>query len=392
VQLTTLRARAVGAALLLLLTGHAAFGQEHGSSLDANVALDYGQYADTDHVFVETPSLRGQVTNPTAGWRVDGQYLVDVVSAASVDIVSTASRRWNEVRNEGSLQGAYKPKNLGVQASGSVSDEPDYLSWSLGAAVNQDLADRSVTWQLGYVHVHDIAGRTGTPFSVFSHVIDRNAISGSLTFILSRSALATVVGDAIFDSGDDSKPYRYIPLFAPGTAVPQGASVDLVNALRTSARPLEQLPLSRQRYALTGRLAYRFGLATLRLSERLYADSWQMLATTTDARYLFDLSQRIEMGPHARAHAQSDVDFWQRAYVLGPGYQVPALRTGSRELGPLVNLTAGWTARIRVGAIPAPTAWFLGFDLDVTSTRYLDDLYLTQRTSVLGAVSLDADF
>jgi hypothetical protein len=80
-----------------------AAGASNGSSLTESFGAQYGQYADTDHVFVETPSISAAVTNPTAGWSVGGQYLVDVVSAASVDIVSTASRRWQEVRQEGSL-------------------------------------------------------------------------------------------------------------------------------------------------------------------------------------------------------------------------------------------------------------------------------------------------
>jgi hypothetical protein len=188
-----------------------------------------------------------------------------------------------------------------------------------------------------------------------------------------------------------SKPYRYIPLFAPGTDVPRGTPIDVVNALRASARPLEQLPLSRQRYALTGRLAHRFRLATLRVDERLYADSWAMLATTTDARYLFDLGSRVELGPHARLHAQTAVDFWKRAYVYGPGLEVPALRTGDRELGPLVNATAGLSLRLGLGRDVDPRAWVLSFDLNATTTRYLDDLYLTERVSTLGAVTLEAN-
>jgi hypothetical protein len=361
------------------------------SPLNEHVALEYGQYADTDHVFVETPSVSGTVSNPTAGWSVGGQYLVDVVSAASVDIVSTASRAWHEVRQEGSLQAAYKPKTFGVQANGTVSDEPDYLSWSGGGAVTQDLMNKNVTWLLGYAHGHDTAGRTGTPFSVFSHVIDRDALSGALTLVMSPTTVGTIVGDAIFESGDQSKPYRYIPLFPSTVNVPRGASIDLVNSLRASARPLEQLPLSRQRYGLTMRLAHRYHLATLRLDERLYVDSWAMKATTTDARYLFDVSRRVEMGPHARLHAQTAVDFWQRAYIDGPGFEVPALRTGDRELGPLINVTGGGTMRIRLGSDASPGSWILAFDVNATSTQYLDDLYVTDRLSVLGGVTLEAD-
>ncbi len=363
----------------------------HESPLTEHVATEYGQYADTDHVFVETPSISGSVTNPTQGWTAGGHYLADVVSAASVDIVSTASRTWHEIRQEGSVEGSYKPKTFGVQANAAVSDEPDYVSLSGGAAVTQDLSNKNVTWLLGYAYGHDVAGRTGTPFSVFSHTIDRSALSGVLTLVLGPTMVGSIVGDAIFESGDSSKPYRYIPLFPSSASVPRGASIDLVNSLRVSARPLEQLPLSRQRYGVTMRLAHRYGRATLRLDERLYVDSWTMKATTTDARYLMDVSRRVETGPHVRVHAQTAVDFWQRAYTFGPGFEVPALRTGDRELGPLVNLTGGWTLRIGMGPEANPGTWVLGFSLNATSTQYLDDLYVTQRVSALGGVSLEAD-
>ena len=368
----------------------------HGSAraqspLDGHVAIEYGQYADSDHVFVETPSVRGTVSNPTAGWSVGGQYLVDVVSAASADIVSTASRRWTEVRQAGDLKAAYKPKTFGVEADAAVSDEPDYLSLSAGGAVTQDLANKNVSWSAGYSRGRDVAGRTGTPFSVFSHAIDRDSFSGSLTFVLDPSTVATLLGDVMLENGDTSKPYRYIPLFAPGTDVPRGAPVDVVNALRVTARPLEQLPLSRQRYAVTARIARRLARATLRAEERLYVDSWLLKATTTDARLLFDVSRRVETGPHGRVHAQTAVSFWQRAYTFGPGFDYPALRTGDRELGPLVNLTGGWTLRLGIGSKATPMSWVLGFDLNVTSTQYLDDLYLTHRVSTVGGITLETD-
>ncbi len=391
-QLGRLRAAVSTLAAAAALAGNARAQEASShSNIDGHVGIEYGQYADTDHVFVETPSISGTVSDPTKGWSVGGQYLVDVVSAASADIVSTASRRWTEVRQEGVLQGSYNPATLGAQASATVSDEPDYLSLSAAGAVTQDLANKNLTWLLGYAYGHDVAGRSGTPFSVFSHTIDRNAFTGTLTLVLSPSTIASFIGDVILESGDQSKPYRYIPLFAPGTQVPRGAPVDLVNSLRVSARPLEQLPLSRSRYALTARLAHRYRLATLRLEERVYADSWLLFATTTDARLLFDLSERVELGPHLRVHAQKAVDFWQRAYVYGPGVQYPALRTGDRELGPLVNATAGGTLRIGIGGDANPTSWVLGFDLNATTTQYLDDLYVTNRISAIGGVTLETD-
>ena len=360
------------------------------SNIDVKASTDVSTYADTDHVFVQTPSIAGSIANPTAGWSADASYLVDVVSAASADIVSTASRRWEEVRQAGTLNASYKPQNFGVSGSANVSSEPDYLSWTAGGALTQDVLNKNLTLLLGFYHTHDIAGRTGTPFSVFSHAINREAFKGGGTLVLSRTTLASFVADVIVENGDQSKPYRYIPLFSPGTNVPNGASIDLVQSLRTSARPLEQLPLSRERFAGTFFLAHRFSHSTLRGDERLYMDTWALKATSTDARYLIDLSRRVETGPHLRFHAQTSVNFWQRAYTLGPGNSYPALRTGDRELGPLFNVTGGWTLRVGVGRDPNPNAWVIGFDANLTSTRYLDDIYVTSRLSAVAGMSLEA--
>jgi hypothetical protein len=346
------------------------------------------EYADTDHVFVTTPSVTGSVAKPTAGWSVNGSYLVDVVSAASVDIVSTASRRWEEVRQAGTLEAAYKPSTFGVSANGAVSFEPDYASWAAGLIATQDLLEKNLTLLAGYDHERDVAGRTGTPFSVFSHTIETDALKAGLTLLLDRATTGSALVDVALVSGDTSSPYRYIPLFAPGTSVPAGASIDTVNRLRLSERAIEQVPLSRDRYALTLRLAHRFRTSTILLEERLYDDTWDLLAQTTDARWLVDLGRRVEIGPHARVHDQTGVDFWQRAYVLRASFDYPAYRTGDRQLGPLVNLTGAGSLRVGIGPTREPMKWTLGLDLEGTYSRYFDDLFLTHRTSALGALSI----
>jgi hypothetical protein len=409
VQLSDLRMRATRISVGLLIAGFAhsfAHAQTSAAStpaetpvaaqdassgkLSVRAATDVGAYADSDHVFVLTPSLSGSVAKPTAGWSVGGQYLVDVVSAASVDIVSTASRRWQEVRQAGALDASYKPAAFGVAASGAISVEPDYVGWNVAALATQDLLDQNVTVSFGLGHGHDVAGRTGTPFSVFSRKLDREALKAGLTLVLDEATLATFLVDAIFEHGDPSKPYRYVPLFEPGVAVARGASIDQVNELRASARPLEQLPLRRDRFALTGGLLHRFASATLRVDERLYADSWTLLASSTDGRALFDWGHKLELGPHLRVHVQNAVSFWQRAYVLRPGFDFPSLRTGDRELGPLLAGTLGFTFRIKLGPAGDRDQWRVGLDINVTETRYLDDLYLTRRLSAFSTLSLEA--
>lgn len=348
-------------------------------------------YSDSDHVDVLTPSISGEAQDDTAGWSARGQYLVDAVSAASVDVVSTASRHWTEVRHAGSAEGALKHHDLGITGAGSFSTEPDYLAWAAGGSVSLDLDQKNFVLVGGYGYGHDTIGRSGTPFSVFSRSLMRNALNASLTIVVNPSTLAVIGGDVIFERGDQSKPYRYVPLFAPDVApgVPRAASLSVVNTLRLPERPLEQLPLARDRYALWGRYLHRFSTSTLRLEERLYTDSWNLHASTTDVRFLVDRGDRWHWRSHVRFHAQSAVSFWSRAYTLTDA-GVPGLRTGDRELGPLWSATGGGGLRWRGGS-PRPAAWTIGGDVDLIWTSFLDDLYVDSRLAGILTLSWETD-
>jgi Protein of unknown function (DUF3570) len=357
-------------------------------------SMEVGGYRDSLAVSVLTPSAGVSVESPTAGWGVNGRYLVDVVSAASPDIVSTASSRWVETRHAGAVGGKYKPGNTGVSAVGSASYTPDYLSLGASGQVTQDLDEKNLTLIAGYGYGHDTIGRTGTPFSVFSRTLEFHSATAGLTRVVNPRLVVSVTGDGIFERGDQSKPYRYIPIFAPGEAarILPGASVDEVAARRIHARPLEQLPLARDRFALTGRLAWRFQATTLRLDERGYADSWGLRASTTDLRYFVDVSERVSMWPHLRFHAQNSVAFWQRAYTsAGPG-DIPALRTGDRELSALMNVGAGGGVRFALGRAGAVSDFVLTTTFDGTWSSFADTVYVKSRYSALAALGLEVVF
>src|SRR6185436_10633086 len=108
-----------------------------------------------------TPSIGGSVEDPTQGWSVDGRYLVDAVSAASPDVVSTASRRWDEIRHAGSVGGRFKPGDFGGAAGGAVSSTPDYLSLSGNAQFLADFDEKNWMLAASYTYGHDVIGRTG---------------------------------------------------------------------------------------------------------------------------------------------------------------------------------------------------------------------------------------
>jgi hypothetical protein len=359
------------------------------------VGLEMSTYTDTDHVTVVTPSVTASVDNVTQGASLSGHYLVDVVSAASVDIVSTASGRWSEVRQAGGLEGTYKPHETGVTVAGAVSSEPDYLSWTVGGQFTQDFNEKNSTLLVGYGYGHDTVGYHFTPFSVFSRIVQSSTISVGLTQVMNRSTVASVALDLNIENGDQSKPYRYIPMFSPAEAsqAQNGASIDWVTLHRLPERPAEQLPLNRERYSATGRLAHRFDGSTLRLEQRLYVDSWLMVASSSDLRWIFDFGRRFEVWPHLRLHLQNGVNFWERAYVSSSSTSIvlPEFRTGNRELGPLATETGGGGVKIFLGKAGNPKSLSIALHVDGSYTSYLDDLYITARSSILGALILEGE-
>lgn len=367
---------------------------EKAKSIDGRASAEVAGYLDSNGVQVLTPSIGARLGSPTAGWNANGRYLVDIVSAASPDIVSTASPHWVETRHAGNLGAQYKPGDFGVSIGGGTSYTPDYLALNANGQVTQDLFQKNLTLVAGYGFGHDVIGRVGTPFSVFSRKLDYHSINAGLSQVVNESIVVGVFADVLIERGDQSKPYRYVPMFRAADSLtlgPGAAPADVAN-LRIEAKPLEQLPLERDRGALTGRLAWRFSHSTLRLEERLYADSWGLMATTTDARFFVDLSQRFMIWPHLRLHAQNAVSFWERTYIANGAGDLPAIRTGDRELSPLTTGQLGGGFRIGLGRAGHVDDFVFQTTLDGAYTEFHDALFVTHRFAGLLATSLEVAF
>jgi hypothetical protein len=371
---------------LLLFAGNAS-----SESVAVDAESEFSLYVDDTDVTVITPAVDLSVGEPLDGWSLTGGYVLDIVSAASVDILTTASPAWVEHRNVGSVSGSYKPGAWQGQVSASVSHEPDYLSTTGGATLSVELDEKHVTPLLGYSYSHDVAGRSGTPYSVYSLELDRHTTQISSAVVLNRSTLLTLTADAIFELGSQEKPYRMLPLFADNVAagLRPGESVGSVNRQRTG-QVEESLPKTRQRYAVTGRLAWRGASSTWIFSERLYTDSWGILASTTELNNVYDVASNLFLGPHLRLHVQNGADFQQLGYVgsVIPGAAtVPRYRTGDRELSPLRTATIGGEVRWDFAS-----SWSTNLQADGGFTDYQNSLYLRSRASFLGALLLSKEF
>ena len=359
-----------------------------GDDVRFRAELEATGYKDSDATNVLTPGVRAEVLSVTEGWGVGANLLVDVVTAASADIVATASPKWTDIRYVPALDGRFKVGDVTLGASAAGSIENDYFAGSGGVNFAVDLVDKTITPSFGYSFGYDVAARVGTPLSVYSLQLMRHSVTGAVTFVLDKSTILVPGLAAVLEFGDQEKPYRYLPTFAEGTEVANGASREEVDAARTSLRVTENSPDARQRYAASALLAHRFDNATVRVEERLYMDSWFLMATTTDMTLPIDVADSVRIWPHARFHAQKGVSFWSRAYEIeetAQGASVPNLRVGDRELGPFIAGTLGAGIRFsgeRVGVTLAADAIY---------SRFLDHLFIQDRIAGFGGVTFDVE-
>jgi hypothetical protein len=377
---------------------------QNRKSLVIRVAGDLSGYSDTNSVGVYTPAFNTSIVSPTAGWNVGGNILVDAVSAASPDIVASASPPFREYRYAGGLTGGYKPGLYGGQGSFSFSNSPDYKSYTGGVRFTADLNDKLITPMIGYSFSKDFIGRGPNnylnDFNPLKGTLDIHEFEAGVTFVMSPTSILLVGGTVGTERGDQSQPYRYVAMFDPfdvAPFVPNGATIDLVNRTRLPVKPLEQLPTERDRFAVGARFNKRLSNATLRLDQRLYLDTWGMKASSTDVRYMVDLSRHLRVWPHLRFHGQSATNFYQRAYsalLSDPqfGTVIPTYRTGDRELSPLITATAGGGTRLGLGEPEGEIRYGITFVGDVMYTRFLNALYVTTRTAVYGSIGFDVEF
>jgi len=361
--------------------------------LNGKFGFEVSGYHDSDKTDVTSPAFLFNFEHPTNGWGFGGSFLVDVVTTASTDIVATASPRWTEQRYVPALGGHKKFGDVDVNLHTGFSVEPDYFASSVGTAIAVDLRQKTITPSISYDFSYDIAGRSGTSYSVFSRRITRHAFDLASSFVLDKNSILTTNMSIVARVGKVSETYLYLSTFSKDIAsrVLPGLALPTVDFYRNPERILEQLPLSRQRFAIAARYARRFSASTLRAEERLYADSWGLKATTTDMRFLIDVGERFRLWPHVRFHAQTGAEFWQLAYVAertATGLAVPKYRTGDRELGPLFAVTGGAGARLAFGEAKN---WGFTFNGDVIYTQFLDTLYILQRFGYFGALGLEVD-
>jgi hypothetical protein len=111
---------------------------------------------------------------------VIGNYYVDMVSSASIDVVTTASP-YTEERKQWSLGMDYLHGNTTMRVNYVSSEESDYDAETFSFSVSQEMFGDLTTLTLGYALGDDLVRRSDDP--AFERDLDKQIYSVGLTQI-----------------------------------------------------------------------------------------------------------------------------------------------------------------------------------------------------------------
>jgi hypothetical protein len=147
---------------------------------------------------------------------VSASYYVDMVSNASIDVVTTASP-YKERRSERGAGLDYVVRDSLISWSATASREPDYRADMTNLDVAQDVFGGMTTVSVGYSRGHDVVGRHGSPS--FSETADHWQYRLGVTQVLTPRWLMSANFEAVSDTGYLQSPYRAARVF--GALVPE---------------------------------------------------------------------------------------------------------------------------------------------------------------------------
>ncbi len=343
------------AAAALVVASHAPAARAQWS-VDGQVAV----YADDDATSVVTPRTR-------VAWSPDGEaevavrYGLDIITSASVDVVASATRGFEEERHELAVSARHPAGELVLAGTAALSREPDFESRSLLLSVTQRLEDRRTEIEVGLRAGAAEVGVAGTPLSELGRRLD--TLGGGLTVRRAMSptlrAELGYVGER--REGYQSSPYRW---------------VDLADGLRAP----EVVPGVRDGHAVAATLAWSLGpTVALHGVARGYGDDWGQRSLSGEALLRrAAASGGFEGAVRLRGLGRTAADLYAASYPTTARWM-----TADRRLAPMWSALAGAEVGWRTGPHLGTPVLRLTARVDVWRMRWSDHPRQEGRDAVL---------
>lgn len=245
-------------------------------------------------VEINGPSLL-VLKNVSQNVALSGNYYVDSISSASIDVVTTASP-YSEKRSEYSLGADYMHGNSIMSLSYTNSEENDYSANTASFGVSMDMFGNMTTVSMGYARGWDVVGNNNVPG--FAEDVDRQNYQLGLTQVISKDLLMEVKYEGITDEGFLNNPYRSVRYLDPASPLGYSYEPEVYPNTRTSnalaVRSLYYLPYRASTYA-----EYRF-----------FDDTWGIQAHNIGFGYIHPLSSGWILEGRYRYYTQNSADFY----------------------------------------------------------------------------------
>jgi hypothetical protein len=275
-------------------------------------------------VIIDGPSL---LVRKSVGKSVSlsANYYVDMISSASIDVVTTASP-YNEERTQYSLAADYLRGNTTMSAGFTSSTESDFDANTYHLAVSQDMFGQLTTLTLSYSYGDDTVRRSDDPS--FFRDNTRQQYGVGMTQILTRNLIAALNVEVITDEGFLNNPYRSVRYSDPANPVGYSFEPELYPATRTT----NAVGIRAKYY-----LPYR---AALEAQYRYFIDTWDIEAHTASIAYTHPWRDFVFTGKF-RYHQQSGAHFFRDIFSRS---QATNFRGRDKELSPLNSSTVKFSA------------------------------------------------
>lgn len=227
---------------------------------------------------------------------IAGHYLVDSVSAASVDVESYASP-YTEERIEKSVSSDFLIDKTIYSLSYATSDENDYNGKSYTFGLSQDFFGDLTTISLGYAIGDDDIGNATD--ASFAETLDRRTFRLGLSQVLTPTSTLALALESISDEGYLNNPYRPVRYLDNSPGNTKGWSTQS-----------EIYPNTRHSNAIG--LTYTHFLdwdASVFAQYRYYQDTWDIKGQSLS----FELRKRIGawiLSGKVRGYQQSAAEFY----------------------------------------------------------------------------------
>jgi hypothetical protein len=266
---------------------------------------------------------------------VSGNYYVDNVSSASIDVVTQASP-YSDKRTEESVSLDYLFDRTLMSGGFIHSSESDYLSDTFHFDISQEFFGDLTTLNMGYTRGDDTVEKNSD--ATFKETALHQEYRVSLSQILTRDLIVSLSEEIITDDGYLGNPYR---------------GFRYLNTTGGYQFAPEKFPEARTSYTTSLNAKYHLPntRAAVRGSYRHYNDGWDVTSNTLEIGYEHAWQQAWIFDIHARYYKQSEADFYGDLFTNPNEFQY---MTRDKQLSEFHSTTIGAGVTYQ---LPFKSAW-----------------------------------